>query len=199
MKSIKTLWQAARAKLREEYRKSFVVSLGLFLILVAACFLLIGRFLSARIHDRDAEAGLLRTRLEYRSTLIRDKDRIEKELAGLENNWLFMKAKVFTETSDDLALSHMQQVLDRQAMTRNLSIKSYKFGGTRRAGDFSVLPVSMEFSAKYEDVIQILNSIENHQYYLKVSDLEIRSFGQDENLQVRMVVEGYRYHEKAAS
>ena len=199
MKNVKTVWETSFNRIREEYRRSFLVSFGLFLILLLAGFLLISGFLKVRIQSQEAEAGLLKTRLEYRYSLVRHKDDLDKGLTSLENNWRFIQAKVFAETSDDSTLSHIQQMLDKLATAGNIAIRSYKFEGTRRVGNFSVLPVSLEFSAGYEAITSFLNLIENQQYYLKISDLEIRSFEGNENVIVRMVVEGYRYHEKAIS
>jgi Tfp pilus assembly protein PilO len=196
MKNIKTLWTTSLARMKEEYRKSVIVSLGLFLILLVAGFLLVSRFLSARVQSREAEAGLLIKRLEYRVALVRHKDQVEKELTGLEGNWQFMKTKIFTEASDDVAFSRIQQSLDTLATMRNIAVKSFKFESPGRIGGYSVLPVSLEFSAKYEDAVIFLNLIENHKFFLKISDLEIRCLGGDENMAVRMIVEGYRYHEK---
>ncbi|MGA2588231.1 MAG: type 4a pilus biogenesis protein PilO [Candidatus Aminicenantales bacterium] len=196
MKNINVLIRTAVQRLRTEYRKSLVVSLGLFLILFIFGFLLISRFLNARLQSMDAEVRLLSSRLNYRQALIQHKDQVEKDLTSLDQNWNFMKTKVFTEASDDLAFSQIQRILDGLATMRGISIKSYKLEAAQQVGAYSVLPVSLEFSTRYEEVVTILNLIEHFSFYLKVTDLDVRSLGADENLAVRMIVEGYRYHEK---
>jgi Tfp pilus assembly protein PilO len=199
MKNLKGLGTDLFRRIRTEYRKSAAVSFGLFLVALILGAFLLGRFLAGRRQSAETEAGLLVKKVEYQNSLVRNKDALKKNLDDLENRWRFIQAKVFTEPSDDLAFSHLQQILVRLATARNMAIKSYKFESPRRVGDFSVLPVNLEWSAPYEEIVAALASIESQPFYLKVSDLEIRSLGGDESLLVRMIVEGYRHHEKVGS
>jgi Tfp pilus assembly protein PilO len=196
MKNLKALTKTAILRFRAEYRKSVVVSLGLYLILLIFGFFLVSRFLNARIQSAEAEVRLLTSRLQYRQTLVQHKDQIEKDLVSLDQNWQFMKTKIFTDTSDDMAFSQIQRILAGLATMQGISIKSYKLEAAQQVGEFTALPVSLEFTARYEEMVTILNLIEHHSNYLKVTDLEVRSLGGDANLTFRMIVEGYRYHEK---
>ena len=196
MKNLKALTKTAILRFRAEYRKSVVVSLGLYLILLIFGFFLVSRFLNARIQSAEAKVRLLTSRLQYRQTLVQHKDQIEKDLVSLDQNWQFMKTKIFTDTSDDMAFSQIQRILAGLATMQGISIKSYKLEAAQQVGEFTALPVSLEFTARYEEMVTILNLIEHHSNYLKVTDLEVRSLGGDANLTIRMIVEGYRYHEK---
>jgi len=196
MKNLKALTKTAILRFRAEYRKSLVVSLGLYLILLIFGFFLVSRFLNARIQSAEAEVRLLTSRLQYRQTLVQHKDQIEKDLVSRDQNWQFMKTKIFTDTSDDMAFSQIQRILAGLATMQGISIKSYKLEAAQQVGEFTALPVSLEFTARYEEMVTILNLIEHHSNYLKVTDLEVRSLGGDANLTFRMIVEGYRYHEK---
>lgn len=196
MKNLKALTKTAILRFRAEYRKSVVVSLGLYLILLIFGFFLVSRFLNARIQSAEAKVRLLTSRVQYRQTLVQHKDQIEKDLVSLDQNWQFMKTKIFTDTSDDMAFSQIQRILAGLATMQGISIKSYKLEAAQQVGEFTALPVSLEFTARYEEMVTILNLIEHHSNYLKVTDLEVRSLGGDANLTIRMIVEGYRYHEK---
>jgi Tfp pilus assembly protein PilO len=199
MKDLKVFLRPAFGRIRAEYRRSPFVSVGVFLILVIVAFAGISRVTGAGIERQEAEARLLAKRLEYRQSLIRNRDRLEKDLAGLEGSRQFIMSKVFTEASDDLAFSRIQQGLEKVAAMQTISIKSYKFEATRRTGNFSILPVSLDFAAPYGDAVTFLNLIEKFPQFLKATDIEMRCLGGDENVTVRLIVEGYRYHEKKAS
>ena len=199
MKNPAPVLKTAVARFRAEYRKSAIVSTGIFLILVIAAFMLVGRFLSSRHRGTAAEAALLEKKLVYRTDLIRHKARIEQDLVSLGNNWRVMRPRLFSETNDDMASAHIQRILDELTAASSVSIKSYKIEAVQKAGDYSILPVSLDLVVNYEDLVAILYQIEKHSYYLKISDLEFRSTGGDADILVRLVVEGYRYHEKANS
>lgn len=183
-------------KIREEYQKRFTVTFGIFLITLIVVFIFISRFVTATNQKKEIESNLLKKQLEYRYSLLNHKEKFEKELGNLENNWKFMKNKVFMDNSNDLAFSRIQQIINELANTRNITVKSYKFEGAKEVENFYILPVSLEISAKYEDFVSILYAIENYNIYLKISHLEIMSFYKNEKLNIRMVVEGYRYYEK---
>lgn len=183
-------------KIREEYQKRFTVTFGIFLITLIVVFIFISRFVTATNQKKEIESNLLKKQLEYRYSLLNHKEKFEKELGNLENNWKFMKNKVFMDNSNDLAFSRIQQIINEIANPRNVTVKSYKFEEAKEVENFYILPVSLEISAKYEDFVSILYAIENYNIYLKISHLEIMSFYENEKLNIRMVVEGYRYYEK---
>jgi len=183
-------------KIREEYQKKFTVSFGVFLVALIIVFIFISRFVTATNQNKGIESNLLKKQLEYRYSLLNHKENFEKELENLENNWKFMKNKVFMDNSNDLTFSRIQQIINEIANTRNVTVKSYKFEEAKEIENFYILPVNLEISGRYEDLVSILYAIENCNNYLKIPHLEIMSFHENEKLNVRMVVEGYRYYEK---
>jgi Tfp pilus assembly protein PilO len=183
-------------KIKEEYQKKFIVSFGIFLIALIVIFIVFNQFVTAINEKKEIESNLMKKQLEYRYSLLNHKENFEKELENLENNWKFMKNRVFIDSSNDLTFSRIQQIINEMANTRNVTVKSYKFEEAKEIENFYILPVSLEISAKYEDLVSILYAIENYNIYLKISHLELMSFYENEKLNVRMVVEGYRYYEK---
>lgn len=183
-------------KIKEEYRKKSAISFGVFAILLIFLFIFISRFVNSYSHNKETEANLLQKKLEYRYSLINSKVNVEKELERLESNWLFMKSKIFADSTDDLAFSNILRITEELLKKRKVTIKSYKLEEVKKVGNFSILPVRLEFSTPYKNLVSLLYEIENCKNYLKISNVEIRRLSNEENLIVRMVVHTFRYYEE---
>jgi len=193
-KALLTLKQHFK-RAKEEYRKSFTISFGVFAIFIIFSFIFITRFVNSYSHDKETEASLLKKKLEYRYSLMNAQESVEKELENLENNWLSMKSKIFLDSSDDLAFSNVLRIIEGISKKREVTIRSYKLEEVKNVGNFSVLPIRFEFSTRYENLVSLLYEIENYTNYLKISNIEIRRLFNEENLIVKIVVRSLRYYE----
>jgi len=196
MSKILALLKKQVQRLRVEQRKSLTVSIGLFFVALIVLYIIISRLVTSAVQSKAAEAALLKTKLEYRYSLLMNKDRLDEERTILENNWAYMKNRLYSEGSSDLALSTLQRTLDEMAKAQKLAIASYKFGEVKTSEGFSLLPLSLEFSGKYEEFVSLVYGLETNSKYLKITDLEVISLPRDVNIQVRMTLMGCRYNEK---
>ncbi len=193
-KFLHTLKQHFKAA-KEDYRKKFTISFGVFAIFILFIFIFITRFVNSYSNDKETEANLLKKKLEYRYSLINAQENVEKELGNLENNWLAMKSKVFLDSTDDLTFSSVLQIIEEISKKRQVTIRSYRLDEVKNVGNFSVLLVRFEFSTRYENLVPLLYEIENYPNYLKISNIEIRRLSNEENLIVKIVVQSLRYYE----
>jgi Tfp pilus assembly protein PilO len=181
--------------IRQKSRLSPLASVGLFAILLLILAVFISRFVTSYSFGKEREADLLKKQLDYRFTLLRHRDRLEKDLENFANNWAFLKSKMFLDGSDDLAFSNIQRSIEEIARTRNVMINSFKFEVAKRAGEVIVLPVSLDFSVRFSVLISFLSGLENAKNYLRISDLDVTSLYGGEIMNIRITVEGYRYEE----
>jgi Tfp pilus assembly protein PilO len=196
---MKKIVQALRPylqRVRQESRKSPLVSVGLLAIALILILLLARQWLGSSLSSLSLEAKALEKEIAYRTSLLSQKDRLAKDLANLETNWKFLEQKFLSAGSNDLAFFDIQKIFDGLAANRKVSVKSYRFNDVKRSGDLYILPVSIELTGSYLDFVSILSAMEIQPKYLRVSDLEIFSTADTESLIVRLVVEGYRYEKK---
>lgn len=180
------------AKVRSGASKSAAGSFGLFLLTVAAGLTAAGLLASSLASRQEAKVqSLSRESVLQRALLDRQGD-IERDLAGLEAGWAGLSRRLIREPAQDVALAAVQRTIEAVAGQNGVVIRSYRFEDVRTTGRFSVLPVSLEFSSDFESLAKLLQGIETAEPLLVISDLEIVSPWNNAQLNVRMVVEGFR-------
>jgi len=196
MKKIRPVFAAYFNKYKEEYKKSFTISFGVFAIALLFLLVFINRIVYTSSHKKETEANLVTAKLEFRYSLMNSIDNVDNELENLETSWLSIENKALVGSSDDLIFSTILQIIETLAREREVTIQSYEFEEVKREGNFSLLPVRFEFSTRYESLVSLLLALENHAIYMRISNMDMQKLQGNNILIVRLVVEVLRHHEE---